>query len=273
MDGQIIFGGGNFNDVILAKAPQGVGDSLSIHLTQQGDSTALWTFLVDVHLAQGKFRLGQLTTLSPASGQPASRTVAIATCPGAIGWSVQATCPDANEIAGCTLDSSTCCTSAIGVEEVVQIAIPGTGVTILGPFPLPVTLVSPLPVPTLEADRPWTNNFSTALTNSFVIKATPGIIRSNTVRVDSTLATGTYYLQTWNLAVPPADTTVVTKPNSLTAPVKVIHVSGVDDIVEYDFDEYGTEFSVGASLNLSSTEFTKTTVAGAFLSVESAEYR
>jgi hypothetical protein len=125
----------------------------------------------------------------------------------------------------------------------------------------------------LETDRPWTSNFSTALANSFVIKAAPGIIRSNTIRVDSTLATGTYYVQLWNLAAPPADATAVTVPNSIAAPVKVIHVNGVNDIIEYDFDEYGTAFSVGASLNLSSTEFTKTTVVGAFLSVESAEFR
>ena len=262
MDGQIVFGD-TPNDVILDKSVKGVGDSLSIHLTQQADSDNAWTFLVDVHLAQGKFRLGQFTTLTPSSGEPASRAVALATCPGAIGWSVQVTCPDNDAIAGVTLDSSMCCTAAIGVEPITQTATPGTGVTLLGPFP----------VPTLEADRPWTNNFSVALANSFIIKATPGIIRSNTVRVDSTLATGTYYLQTWDLAAPPVDATAVTLLNSLSAPVKVLHVSGVNDIIEYDFDEYGVAFDNGASLNLSSTEFTKTTVAGAFLSVESAEYR
>jgi len=273
MDGQIIFGGGNIQDVILECDPKLLGDSLSIHLSQQAQSAAVWTIAVDVHLAQGKFRLGAFTTITPLAGATPSRTVAIATCPGAIGWSIQASCPTAAEIAGLTLQSSRCCTSAIGVEPVVETATPGTGVTILGPLPLPVTLISPLPVPTLEADRPWTNNFSTALANSFVIKATPGILRSHTVRVDSGLATGTYYVQLWNLAAPPADATAVTVLNSLAAPIKVLHVQFVNDIIEYDFDEYGVTFSVGASLNLSSTEFTKTTVAGAFLSVESAEYR
>jgi hypothetical protein len=262
LDGQDIFGG-QFNYVNLEKSPELIGDSCSISLSQEANSAAVWTINVEVHLAQGKFRLGTFTTLSPLSGQPASRVVAVANCPGAIGWAVICTTTTAAEIAGLTLDSSKCCGNTIGVEEVTQTPIPGAGVTLLGPFPLA----------TLEADRPWTNNFSIVLANSFVVKASPGIIRSNTVRVDSTLATGTYYVQFWDAAAPPVDGTAVTLANSLTAPVKVIHVSGVNDIIEYNFDEYGVTFDNGASLNLSSTEFTKTTVAGAFLSVESAEYR
>lgn len=289
MDGQIVYGDsqGTIQDVSLECSPDLIGDSVSIHLTQAPGSVAVWNVRVDVHIAQGKYRLGNFTTISPAAGATPSRTIALATCPGAIGWSLQVSCVTAGEIAGFTLQSSRCCTKAIGVEPVTEEAIPGEGVTILGPFPLPVavtsflpnplpvnaTIVGPLPVPTLEADRPWSRNFSTALANTFVVKATPGILRSATVRVDSTLATGTYYLQLWNLAAVPADTTAVTLLNSMSAPVKVIHVNGVNDIIEYDFNEYGQEFNAGASLNLSSTEFTKTTVAGAFLSVENAEYR
>lgn len=251
MDGQIIFGGGQLNDVILAKAVQGVGDSLSIHLSEAGDSPNVWTFLVDVHLAQGKFRLGSFSTLTPLSGEPSSRTVALAYCPGAIGWSVQVSTPDNGEnvIAGVTLDSSTCCSGGvIGVEPVAQTSAVG-------------------------GDPPWLFNFSTALANSFVIRPAPGVIRSITLRVDSTLATATYYVQLWNAIAVPADGTAVTLANSLAAPVKIQHVNGVDSNVRYDFNEGGERFSVGASLNLSSTEFTKTTVAGAFMSVINAEYR
>ncbi len=261
MDGQEIFGG-QFNYVILEKSQELIGDSCSISLSQEANSTAIWTIDVEVHLAQGKFRLGTFVTLSPASGQPASRAVAVATYPGAIGWSVICHTSTAGEIAGLTLDSSKCCNSATGVEEIVQTPIPGSGVTILGPFPLP----------TLEADRPWTNNFSTALANSFIIKAIPGILRNMSLRIDATLPTGVYYLQLWNLVAPPADTTAVTILNSLDAPVKVTHVLGVDDLITYDFSEYGIPF-VGASLNISSTEFTKTTVAGSFVSLIGAELR
>lgn len=305
MDGQIVFGDsqGSLQDVVLECSPDLIGDSLSIHLTQAAGSAAVWIVRVEVHVAQGKYRLGNFTTISPAAGATPSRTIALATCPGAIGWSLQVSCVTAGEIAGFTLQSSRCCTKAIGVEPVTEQAIPGEGVTILGPFPLPVavtsflpnplpvdativgpnplpiignvnaTIVGPNPLPTLEADRPWSRNFSTALANSFVIKATPGILRSATVRVDSTLATGTYYLQLWNLAAVPADTTAVTLLNSMSAPVKVIHVNGTNDIIEYDFNEYGEAFSVGSCFNLSNTEFTKTLTAGSFLSVENAEYR
>jgi hypothetical protein len=93
------------------------------------------------------------------------------------------------------------------------------------------------------------------------------------VRLDSTLASGTYYLQLWNLAALPADATVVGAGNSLDAPVKVVHTNGTDDLIVYDFAELGIPFTAGAVLGLSSTEFTKTAVAGSFCSVVGAEYR
>jgi hypothetical protein len=120
---------------------------------------------------------------------------------------------------------------------------------------------------------PWSNTFSTALANSFVIKNTAGTLRNITVRVDGTLASGTYYLQLWNAIALPADATVVLAANSLDAPVKVVHILGTDDLVVYDFVELGIPFTAGAVLGLSSTEFTKTAVAGAFLSVIGAEFR
>ncbi len=53
----------------------------------------------------------------------------------------------------------------------------------------------------------------------------------------------------------------------------MVHTFNVDDNVRYDFDEGGEAFSDGATLNLSSTEFTKTTVAGSLLSIINAEFR
>lgn len=239
--------------VVLDCAPELVGDALSVHLAQQATSAAIWTLNVWVQVAQGWFWLGAKNSTSPAAGDDPSRTVIIATCPGAMGWRVDAYCPTDGEIADLTLQSSRCCSSVPGVFKLNDPAGSATDVLVL--------------------DRPWSNNFSTALANSFLVKAGSGNLRSVTLRVDSTLASGTYYVQLWNLAVLPADTTAVTLVNSLAAPVKVVHVLGVNDLLRYDFDEYGVPFTAGVIFGLSSTEFTKTAVAGAFMSIISAEYR
>jgi hypothetical protein len=83
-----------------------------------------------------------------------------------------------------------------------------------------------------------------------VVKAAAGTLRNVTVRLDSTLASGTYYLQLWNLAALPADATVVGAGNSLDAPVKVVHTNGTDDLIVYDFAELGIPFTAGAVLSL-----------------------
>ena len=257
--GQPIFGHSNLlaQQVVLDCDPKLVGDSLSIHLAQQGGSSAVWTLDVWVQIAQGEFFVGRIVTTAPSAGNNPSRTVGIATIPGAIGWSVQATCPTDDEAADLTLQSSRCCTAAIGLIKIGS-SQNTSDVTIVGPSNL---------------IDPWTNTFSTALANSFIVKAALGTLRNMTVRVDSTLATGTYYLQLWNLAALPADTTVVGAGNSLEAPTKVVHAVGTNDLVTYDFAELGIPFSAGCVLGISSTEFTKTAVAGAFLSVIGAEYR
>jgi hypothetical protein len=248
--GQEILGSSHITlqSAVLDCDPSLVGDSLSVHLAQQGNSGAVWTLHVWVQIAQGWFHLGFITTTPPTVvGEDASRTVAIATCPGAIGWRVDAYCPTDDEIADLTLQSSRCCTSAIGVSKVNSSDV--------------------------LADDPWLQNFSVALANSFVVSTAPGIARSLTLQIDGTLASGTYYLQLWNLAAVPADGTAVAVANGLLSPVKVVHVLNVDDTVRVDYDELGVEYSAGWVLNLSSTRFTKTTVAGTFLSVLSAEYR
>ena len=71
-----------------------IGDTLSIHLSQQSDSPNEWTLEVWVQIAQGMFMLGPAFVVpSPATGgDPPSRTVGFASCPGTIGWKVIATC-------------------------------------------------------------------------------------------------------------------------------------------------------------------------------------
>jgi hypothetical protein len=274
---QVIYGSsvGQANDVSLQKDPKGVGDSLSVHLSQEPRSTAVWTLQVFVHLQQGTFFLGQKTIPVLTAASVSARTVIIANCPGATGWKVIATCPDDNEEAQLTLDSSKCCSNAIGVE-LVEPGGSSIDVTIVGPLPLPVALITPNPVPIIEADTPWLGIFSTGsgtLTNSFVISAVAGIIRSLTVRIDAALASGTYYLQLWNLAALPADGLLGTTTNWITSAVKVVHILGTDNNVVYNFNEEGQAFDTGAVLGLSSTAADKTNVAGNNLSVTSAEYR
>ena len=278
---------------VLDCDPVLVGDSLSVHLAQQSNSAAVWTLHVWVLIAQGWYHLGVINTLPPSLGDEPSRTVLIANCPGATGWRVDCECITDDEIAAIALQSSRCNSSVIGVEALIAGVGGITNVNIVSPLPLPVAVVSflpnplpvtgvitgavtatitgPLPLPTI--DTAWSETFSTALANSFVIKASPGTLRSITLRLDGAAASATYYLQLWNLAAVPADATAVSLVNSLAAPVKQVHVTTVDDTIRWDFDEGGIAFSAGASMNLSSTEFTKTSVAGSLMSVLSAEYR
>jgi len=247
------------NDINLAKGPEGVGDSLSVHLSQDPQSAAVWSLQVFVHIDQGTYFLGSITTTPPSAGNVPSRTVLIATCPAATGWKVIATCPTDGEEADLALDSSKCCTSAIGVRKLDN----GGGgadqdVVIVGPSNL---------------IDPWLNTWSVALANTFLIKGSAGTIRNLTLRVDSTLASGTYYLQVWDMAAVPANGVAVTLANGIDAPLKIVHVLGTDDLIVKDWSELGVDFDNGACLNLSSTEFTKTLVAGAFCSVIGAEYR
>jgi hypothetical protein len=276
---QAIFGGGQLNDVSLTKNSDLIGDSLAVHLSQAPDSAAVWLLKVFVHIDQGTFFLGKVTTVPPSAGSVPARTVLIATCPAAKGWKVEATCATNGEEAYLDLDSSKCCTSAIGVRP-LDTTVGDTDVNIVSSIVLH-TIIDSLPTVTSNTTivgpsnliNPWTNIFSTALANSFVIKAAAGTLRNLTARIDSTLASGTYYVQLWNLAALPADAVAVGAGNALDAPVKVVHSLGTDDLVVYDFAELGIPFTAGAVLGLSSTEFTKTAVAGLFCSVIGAEFR
>jgi hypothetical protein len=123
----------------------------------------------------------------------------------------------------------------------------------------------------IDAKMPaWSMALSTALASKLIVKATSGKLRSASGRLDTSAPNGTYYLQLWNLADVPADTTAVSTTNVKMAPQKIIHVQGVDDFFQFDFGDAGISASVGLTFGLSSTEFTQT-AAGAYLSL-TAEY-
>lgn len=115
-----------------------------------------------------------------------------------------------------------------------------------------------------DAASAWTVKASTALAASLVLKAAPGVLRSVSGRVDSTAPTATYYLQLFDSATLPADTTATTAV--APAPQKVQHVTGTDSRFSIDLAAEGVAFAAGIVFVISSTEFTKT-IAGAYLSL------
>lgn len=107
----------------------------------------------------------------------------------------------------------------------------------------------------------WSVDKSAALEASSIAKATAGVIRSAFGRIDSTHATGTYYVQLMNSATLPADGAVTL----LVAPLKIQHVTGTDSNFSIDCTMNGIYSSAGIVLVLSTTEYTKT-ISGAFTS-------
>lgn len=134
-----------------------------------------------------------------------------------------------------------------------------------------LTVASPLPisadgqsVPVSGAGggtftlEPWLHALTTALAASLVVSAAPATLGFISGRIDSTAATGNYYVQVWNLAALPADATAVTGPNSLAAPFKIAHTLGLDDYFQFASPAGGETASAGIVVGLSTTEFTKT---------------
>jgi hypothetical protein len=107
----------------------------------------------------------------------------------------------------------------------------------------------------------WSTDISAALEASSVTKASAGVLRAATVRIDSTHATATYYIHFYNASSLPADGAVT----FLAAPYKVQHVTGTDSTVMIDFTTNGVYASTGIVMAPSTTEFTKT-ISGAFTS-------
>jgi hypothetical protein len=127
-------------------------------------------------------------------------------------------------------------------------------------------IINAVEVPGADGTQ-WLTIFSTALASKLIVSTVNlSTIRSVSGRLDATAASGTYFLQCWNLDDVPADTTVVGAGNALMNPLKIVHTLGTDDEINVDFDDGGTEASAGITFGLSTTEFAQT-AAGAFLSL------
>lgn len=113
----------------------------------------------------------------------------------------------------------------------------------------------------------WSLDASTALEASSVAKASAGVVKSVSGRIDSTHATATYYYQILNHASLPSDGAV----NFVCAPLKIQHTNGTDSNFSIDFGMNGVYASTGVTQCLSTTEFTKT-ISGAYLSTN-LEYK
>lgn len=113
----------------------------------------------------------------------------------------------------------------------------------------------------------WSLAKALTLAVSAVIKASAGTLRALTARIDSTLATGTYYVQLH-------DTTAV--PGGGAAPfqslMKVQHTSGVDDFIPLDYTELGIRLTTGITITLSTAEATYV-AAGAGMLLHGALYK
>jgi hypothetical protein len=103
---------------------------------------------------------------------------------------------------------------------------------------------------------------SAALEASTVTKAAAGVFYQVDGRVDSTAATGTYYIQFLNAASVPADGAVT----HFRTPNKIQHTNGTDSPFSFNLSPNGIYASTGIVLCISTTEFTKT-IAGAVLSM------
>lgn len=106
--------GGVRNDVVVHSGP---GDSLTIALSQAASSADVWTLTIEAEVSSIRVRLGSLTTRPPQAGDPPSRVVAIATCPGALRWWVVYEGPQGAK-ADLVAASSTYCTGAPGVTAI-----------------------------------------------------------------------------------------------------------------------------------------------------------
>src|SRR6185503_7060102 len=77
-------------DITLQVKGEDVGVSIAISVSQDSASMAVWRFQVVAQGDEGDRVVGEFTTRPPAAGDPASRVVAFASCPGAKDWHVLA---------------------------------------------------------------------------------------------------------------------------------------------------------------------------------------
>lgn len=106
--------------------------------------------------------------------------------------------------------------------------------------------------------------FNTALSNKLQLYTGAGNLLKAHVQIDSTAATGTYYVQVFDAADVPANTTALTATNSLCSVEGVSHTTGAFTDINFDFtngktnETSGTEFRNGCTIGMSTTQFTAT---------------
>ncbi len=103
----------------------------------------------------------------------------------------------------------------------------------------------------------FSKDSSAALEKSSVSKASAGKFRGMAGRIDSTEASGTFYIQMLDAASLPGDGAVT----HIAPPIKVIHVTGSDSYFDFNVLPGYLTAAVGIVWCVSSTEFTKTIVA------------
>jgi hypothetical protein len=118
------------------------------------------------------------------------------------------------------------------------------------------------PKPTATNAGVLTQDISAALEASTASKASAGVCYEAFGRIDSTAATGTYYVLAINAASLPANGAVTL----LRHPIKIQHIGGIDSEFDFKIPEFGFYATTGFVFALSSTEFTLT-VGGAYLSM------
>lgn len=126
-------------------AGEHVGPNLAIHFSQQPDSNESWILVIRARTEQGDSEIGTIRTRPPARGDPPTRCVAQAFCPGAISWSVQITGPDGAAANVQFTSDKECCVGGIfqGVvtlngttivqTDFVTVIAAGVGVLMPGP--------------------------------------------------------------------------------------------------------------------------------------------
>lgn len=102
----------------------------------------------------------------------------------------------------------------------------------------------------------WTVAKSAALAPSLVLKASAGKLGKVTGRLDSTLATGTYYLMFIDAASLPVNGAVTT----LLGTVKIQHTTGTDSRFDIDVTPDGVTATTGIVLAVSTTDFASLTI-------------
>jgi len=112
-------------------------------------------------------------------------------------------------------------------------------------------------LPLAVSNYAWSADISAALEASTVTKASAGLLRQITGRIDSSAGSATYYLQAYNASSLPADGAVT----MLITPIKIVHTTGTNTNFTVDLTMNGVYASTGIVVALSSTEFTKTITA------------